>query len=136
MLLYDLVKIAGGLDVSDNTFDWGTYFDFCDERDDGEIDWYNEFAIEVAKRTEIVKVNKDWYSPCKFTEMIVANMDAFRKFFNEENREGYRPMDYENADDATTDDGFYEAYLAGLESLFIGNYCDSDYKKLTLLLRN
>jgi hypothetical protein len=62
-------------------------------------------------------------------------MDAFKKFFNEENREGYRPMDYENADDSTSDDGFYEAYLEGLESLLIGNYSEDDYEKLVLLLR-
>ena len=134
MLLSELIKLSGGLDISDNTFDWGAYIEFTDEPNE-EIDWYNEFCKEIAQRTEVVHINQDWYSPCKVSEMIVANMDAFKKFFNEENREGYRPMDYENADDSTSDDGFYEAYLQGLESLLVGNYAEEDYEKLVKLLR-
>ena len=133
MTLYEMMKLKGeGFDVSDNTWDWGTYIGYVEDEDD--LDYYDKFTLYLTKNVEIERYNDDWYSPCKVCEFIVAHQDAFRKFFNEENREGYRPMDYENGDDSTIDEGFYEAYMMGLESLLVGNYSESDYKKLYTLL--
>lgn len=132
MTLYELVNFAGGFDICDDDFDWGIYFDFSD----GSNDAYDQFMITIAKQIEVIKLKQDQYSPCKVADFIVKNLDAFKKFFNEENREGYRPMDYENADNNTVDEGFFEAYMQGMESLIAGNYTDDDYKKLLKLLSN
>lgn len=132
MTLFELIELSDGLDIGDNTWDWGIYFDFTKDSDDP----YDQCMEFMAKHIEVVKVNKDWYSPCKVCEFVVEYQKAFERFFNEENREGYRPKDYEKGNDPTVDEGFFEAYMAGVESLIAGNYCDSDYTKLLNYLSN
>ena len=68
-------------------------------------DWYEALMLLFALNITCTKIQKDWYSVCLVTKFIKENIDVFRDFFNENNREGYRPMDYENADDDTQDDG-------------------------------
>lgn len=126
MTLYEIISFSGGFDICDEDWDWGIYFDFTKDSNDS----YDKCMEFMAKNIEVIKLKKDWYSPCKVAEFIGNNLEAFKKFFNEENREGYRPMDYENADDRASDDGFFEAYMEGMESLIAGNYTDSDYEKL------
>ena len=52
MTLYELVKKDGGLDIGDNIYDWGNYFDFSDDN----CDDYDRCMVEMAKRIEVVKV--------------------------------------------------------------------------------
>lgn len=133
MTLYEIMKLKQeGFDIADTEWDWGTYVGFIDE--DQVEDAYDRFILYFIQNVEIERLNEDWYSPCKVAEFVVKHLNAFKKFFNEENREGYRPMDYEDADNSNEDEGFFEAYMCGIESLLCGNYCEDDYEKLYKLL--
>ena len=133
MKLQEMLQLKGdGFDISDDDWDWGTYIEAYSPED--VYDSYDRFMVYLAENIEIVKFNENWYSPCKVAQFIVEHQAAFRQFFNEENREGYRPKDYKEADDPTVDEGFYEVYLCGLESLMVGNYTEEDYSKLLKLL--
>lgn len=132
--LYQMIcHVGSGFDICDDEYDWGVYMD-CYKSWEECDDYYDRIILLFALNIRCVKYNDDWYSPCKVSEFIAENIKAFRQFFNEENREGYRPMDYENADDSHSDEGFYEAYMMPLESLIAGNYSEDDYEKLYKLL--
>lgn len=131
--LYDAVRRTDGLDICDSVYDWGIFV-YCEESLDKCNDWYDAFMYVFCVNVICEKQVSDWYSPCRVTEFVKENMKAFKKFFNKENREGYRPKDYENSDDPDVDEGFFEAYLEGMESLLAGNYCDRQYRDLIQLL--
>ena len=123
-----------GFDICDDVWDWGIYIGCARSFEECGDDWYEKCMLLFCLNIKCTKVQPKWYSICKVGEFIKENIDVFRTFFNEQNREGYRPSDYKNADDDTTDAGFYEAYMQPMESLIAGNYCDSDYKELYLKL--
>jgi len=127
--LYDAAMQTQGLDICDDTFDWGTFF-CCEENWEQCKDYYDKFMLLLALNIKCVTIRNDWYSPCLVKEFIMENISVFKKFFNENNREGYRPQDYENADDGDADEGFFEAYMEPMESLLVGNYSEDDYKEL------
>lgn len=143
--LYNAIMMTNGegFDICDDVWDWGIYFgcpksfEECESKDpDMEYDWYEALMLLFALNITCTKIQPKWYSVCLITQFIKDNIDVFRKFFNENNREGYRPMDYENAEDDTVDDGFYEAYMQPMESLIAGNYSYSDYEELYKALTN
>ena len=133
MPLYQVIQNYGDIDIGDNTYDWGVGFSCPDSWEECE-DYYDRFLLLLAINIECIHPQPDWYSTCLVSEFISKNIKAFRKFFNEENREGYRPMDYENSDDYTVDEGFYDSYLLPLEGLIVGNYAEEDYEKIYKLL--
>jgi hypothetical protein len=136
--LYEAIMFTNGegFDICDIDWDWGTYLGIekdwkgCADKETGKPDYYYAFMLFLAINIKCKEVRPKWYSPCYIGEFVKKNMNVLRDFFNKHNREGYRPMDYENADDDSKDDGFYEAYMLPLESMIEGNYCDSDYKEL------
>lgn len=132
--LYDMIQLAGGgFDIADEDWDWGVYMDCRDSWEECE-DYYDKLMLLMAEHIICLNYNSDWYSPCQVAKFITKHIEAFTKFFNEENREGYRPLDYAGSADAEKDDGFYEAYMMPLESLIAGNYSEDNYEKLYKLL--
>lgn len=123
-LLYDRVVEEGGdIDIGDIDWDWWTCFD-CHENWEETEDYYDKFMLLFALSVEIDEIDR--IDACKF---IMNNKEVLEEFFNEQNKVGYRPKDYDDPQ-PDTDDGFYEAYLMPLESLLIGNYSEEDYKWL------
>lgn len=139
--LYEaIIQVNGeGFDICDKDWDWGIYmgcerdFNHCKDSD-GNPDYYYACMLLFCLNIRCTKIRPEYYSVCRVSDFIKNNIDVFREFFNENNREGYRPMDYKNADDDNKDDGWYEAYMQPMESLIAGNYCQSDYEKLYLAL--
>ena len=129
--LFEVLSLTGkeGLDICDDIWDWGIYLGCERSFENCKDDYYDKCMLLFALNFTCTKVCETGYSTCLVSKFIHDNIDVFREFFNEENREGYRPMDYDNADDWESDDGFYEAYMQPMESLIAGNYTDSDYKK-------
>ena len=129
-------KEMDGCDICDNDWDWGIYLGFPEDVDSVEEckEPYDAFCLLLALNLKTKVVRPDWYTPCNVCEFIEENRKAFDKFMNEENREGYRPKDYEEPLKANEDDGYYEVYMATMENLIAGNYSDSDYEKLVKYL--
>lgn len=124
-----------GFDITDDIWDWGNYFETPRNFKECENDYYNLLMWHFANNIEIVKYQEDWYSICKVSEFIYKNIKAFNKFMNEENREGYRPNEYEEIESA--DDGLMvDIYLPTFENLINGNYSDDGYKKICEYLIN
>ena len=134
--LYEVIREVNqdGFDICDNDWDWGTYFG-CEMSWEKCRDFYEKCMLLFALNIKCIIFNDNWYSPCLVKEFIWENKEVFTKFFNEENKEDYRPMDYEGHElDPNVDDGFYEAYMEPMESLIEGNYSERQYKKLFEML--
>ena len=123
-----------GFDICDNVWDWGIYIGCPKSFEEAGDDWYDKCMLLFCLNIRCKKVQPKWYSICLVSQFIKENIEVFRTFFNERNREGFRPSDYKHADDDTEDAGFFEAYMEPMESLIAGNYSESDYKDLYLLL--
>lgn len=133
---YEACKFAGmdGADISDRDWDWGIFLGIPEAETIKECeDGYDRFCLLLALNLHCEGIVRDWYTPCDVCAFIEAHRKTFERFFNEENREGYRPMDY-NSPKATEDKGYYEAFMQPMESLIAGNYTDEDYEKLVNLL--
>ena len=118
-----------GFDIADDIWDWGNYFETPRNFKECKNDYYNLLMWHFANNIEIVKYQQDWYSICKVSEFIYKNIKAFNQFMNEENRDDYRPNEYEEIE--SVDDGLMvDIYLPTFENLINGNYSDDDYKKL------
>lgn len=132
--LYDVIcyNDGNGFDISDTYWDWGTYFE-CPLKWEDCHSYCDACMLLFALNIEFVKFKSDWFSPCKVTEFIENNREAFDRFLNEAYREGYRPCDGDrlNADE---DKGYYELYMDAMEQLLIGNFSESKYERLFQLL--
>lgn len=126
--LYEARLAAKGLDIADDTYDIGIYFD-CARSWKEAKDGYDKFMLLLGCNILVKKYNPDWYTVCYISEFMWDNRDIFDPFFNENNREGYRPMDYKDLN-PEKDSGFYEAYIQPFESLLSGGYSDEDYQTL------
>ena len=124
-----------GCDICDNDWDWGIYLGIPEAKsiEDCE-DAYDKFTLLLALNLKTKGLRSNWYTPCDVSGFIEEHREVFENFFNEENREGYRPMDYEGPLKADEDEGYYEAFMLPMESLIAGNYCDEDYERLVSLL--
>lgn len=126
-------------DISDTIYDFYTNMGISkDVKEDEEItkeNAYDHWCNLVAKHLVVDKIINDYAVCVKLTDYIWARREVFEKFMNEENREGYRPMDYDPEDINPEIDGvFYDVYLTTFECLVIGNYAESDYLKLYKML--
>ena len=133
--LIEVIQEQGCIDIAGNIFDWGIAFDCACQIKDIH-DGYDMFMYFIGREVNCLKFQPNWYSLCDVEKFIKKYISVFKKFFNEKNREGYRPMDYEDADNEERDLGFYEAYLQPLESLIAGNYIEDDYLELSKSLMN
>lgn len=123
------------IEVADK--DWEDFeVDFsCKDPDIEEFeDSYDSFMFLLASLTPVEEVYRDSQgeasgATCDFTAVLWRFKDVFEEFFNEHNREGYRPMDYPNCR-FDEDSGFAEAYLYPLEYLIVGGYIDECYQDL------
>lgn len=117
--------------------DWEDFsVDFsCKDPDTEEFeDSYDSFMFLLASLTPVEEVERDSQgevvgATCDFTAVLWKFKDVFEKFFNEHNREGYRPMDYPGCR-FDEDSGFAEAYLYPLEYLINGGYIEDCYEEL------
>lgn len=134
MQLYDAVKKYGYITIADVDWDIEIDFFFNDEQEEDDFPGHTKCLAEIAKRTKVESASPTGEVYCYLANMIIENKKAFKKFFNEKNRFGYRPKDFKNADDPDTDDGFFEAYLLGLETLINGGYNENDHNQLFELL--
>ena len=130
--LYEASQVTGGLDIADKDWDMGVYFE-CPKSWEEANDGYDKFMLLLGCNIRVEQFSEDWYTTCYIAEFMWENRDVFDKFFNENNRKGYRPMDYKDLD-PEADTGFYEAYMEPFESLLIGNYSDDDYMTLYKML--
>lgn len=119
-----------GADICDNDWDWGIFLSVPEAKTLDECeDAYDKFCLLLALNLRCKGINREWYTACDVCGFIEANRKVFEKFFNEENREGYRPMDYDNPQ-PDEDEGYFEAFMQPMESLIAGNYCESNYQRL------
>ena len=144
--LYEYLKLTGheDCDIGDEIWDLGTNLGYGGYDSFEEIDkafkdpndrWYFKLILLFCWNIKVVKPQPNWYTVCDVCGFIEANKEAWDQFLNEENREGYRPMDYKHLD-PNKDDGYFEVYMQSFEQLCIGNYSDRQYGKLFLLLLN
>lgn len=122
MTLYELVKKDGGLDIGDNIYDWGNYFDFSDN----DCDDYDRCMVEMAKRIEVVKVNHNWFTTCKITQFLLDNEDVITEFIDSFYDDEYKPQE-EIGEDS---EEFYDYYIDLFTSLINGGWSDNEYKWL------
>ena len=127
MTLYELVKEDGGLDIGDNIYDWGNYFDFSDDN----CDEYDRCMVVMAKEIEVIKVNPNWFSWCKITDYLEKHKDTFTEFMNTFYDDEYKPVEVENQSEE-----FYDYYIDLFASLINGGWSDNEYKWLTDRLEN
>ena len=121
MTLYELVKQDGGLDIGDNIYDWGNYFDFSEDGDD-----YDRCMVVMAKRIEVVNVNKNWFTTCKITEYLEKYKDTFTNFMNTFYDDEYKPQEEIEVES----EEFYDYYFDLFTSLINGGWSDREYKWL------
>ena len=116
-----------GCDIGDETWDFGTYFEFdSSSKDDG----YDFVMNYIAENLTINKYREDWYSPCEISEFIMNNKKFFDAFMKECNNEDYQPQEC-----GKDDEEFFDIYLSTFEGLVSGNYSDDDYFYLTKLIK-
>lgn len=116
-----------GFDIAADIFDWGVYFET--PQPNKAEDYYGKLMVFFAEHIEMKNYRKDWYSICEIEKFIMEYLEQFTKFMDEENKEDYRPSNYEPLKDIE-DYLMYDIYIPTLESLIVGNYSEQDYKKL------
>ena len=134
--LYEALRAANmdECDISDFDWDWGNCIVLPEAKSIEECeDAYEKFILLVALNLKTKAIER-WYTPCDVCGFIEENRAAFERFFNEENREGYRPKDYEGPLKPDEDEGYFEAFMLPLGSLLNGDYCEDNYEKLVNML--
>ena len=120
-----------GSDICDNDWDWGIFLSCPDESDIDELDEaYDKFCLILCLNLKCKGIVHNWYTPCDVAHFIEEHRKAFDRFMDEENKEGYRPKDYDKPLKWDEDGGYLEVYMGTMENLIAGNYCESDYAKL------
>lgn len=119
----------GGLDICDDTWDWGNYFEV-----DGESnDYYDKVMQFFAMNIEVLKYDPTWFTVCDVAGFILKHKSAFDAFMNEVNADDFKP--YNNEELCNVDDYvMFEVYIATFQELLNGNYSEDDYKKLYIEL--
>lgn len=130
--LYEACLLTNGLDIADRDWDMGIYFE-CGKTWNDAVDWYEKLMMIFGINIRVERMDTVGYTTCMIADFLWENRDVFDVFFNEHNRHGYRPKDYNNLD-PELDTGFFEAYMQPFESLLAGNYTDDDYKELYQML--
>lgn len=125
-----------GCDICDVDWDWGIYLGIPDgaKSIDSCEDGYDKFCFILCLNLKTKGIQPEWYTPCNVCGFIEEHRATFEEFFNEKNREGYRPSDYEGPLKPDEDKGYYEAFMEPMESLIAGNYSESDYDELVTML--
>lgn len=134
--LYELFDICSlnDTDIADNTYDFIVNFACHIKRGDCQ-DSYDKVMRYFATKIELDKfdVDRPTLAHCFINEFIKANLTAFNKFMEDNNREGYRVSDYDLVDEES--DLWYDIYFGTFNNLVIGNYSESQYKDLLALLQ-
>ena len=119
----------GGLDICDDIWDWGNYF----EVDGDSTDYYNKVMQFFAMGIEVLKYEPNWYTVCDVAGFILKNKVAFDNFMNEVNNDNFKPRNNEKL--CSVDDYvMFEVYIATFQELLNGNYSEDDYKLLYIEL--
>lgn len=127
---------GGGVDVGDVDWDWEAYFSCKNPDDESEefVDAYDSFMYLLGELTPVTRIradedSKSYFVIADFSGMLWNHREVFEKFFNEQNRVGYRPCDYPGCR-YDEDSGFYEAFMMPLTGLMAGVYAEEDYQEL------
>lgn len=122
MSVYEYLKnIEDDQDVADDTFDVIINMSNPDWRDLDEQDEYDKFCKIVEQEIPVIRKNGNFLI-ADILSFVENNRNLMVEFTEEHNREAYQMSFYEDRDDAN-----YVA-LQTLESMFIGNYSESEYK--------
>ena len=131
--LYELFTLCGitETDIADNTYDFAVNFS-CHLKKGQCHDNYDLLMRRFATQIECDKFDVDSTSMahCDIYGFIKKYLNQFNVFMNEYNRDGYRPIEYEDIDDET----FYDLYFETFQSLVVGNYSDEAYGRLLHLM--
>lgn len=119
-------KLDLNLDLADDTFDWCN----CYEINEIPKDNYDKCMLKFGEM-RCVDMNSG-YIICDICEYIDQHRKAFDKFMNEENKDCFKPMNYDRVE--VDEEEFFDLYLTTFESLLNGNYCEEDYEKLNKYL--
>lgn len=124
----------GGFDVGDVDWDWESYFSCKNPESEEFGDAYDSFMYLLGELTPVTRIrfdedNESYFVIADFSGMLWNHRKVFEKFFNEQNRPGYRPCDYPGCR-YDEDSGFYEAFMMPLASLMAGDYTEDDYQEL------
>lgn len=134
MQLYDLLKLCNdGFDVCDDVFDFGVYFPYIESEDDS----YDKLLNFIAKRVDVIKYQKDWFTICDFTSFIKKYQVVIDKFLNDEYYEEYTPeylCKKYNLKELTIESDselYYEVYIEDFfKRVVVGGYAEEEYKLL------
>ena len=132
--LKEVVELLGGLDIGDDVFDYGNYFEY----DLDLKDYYDKVLDFMANEIEFETYRKDWFSTCKITNFIEKYQEQFDEFLNEVYREEYTPKyicQKHNIEKIDVDDElFYDIYIEMFGSLINGGFSEKDYENLYKIL--
>lgn len=123
--LINFCKQGYGLDICDDTWDCGNYFEV-----DGESnDYYDKVMQFFAMNIEVLKYDPTWYTICDVSGFIWKNLNAFSRFMNAANNENFQPC-IQGVCESVDDYLMLDIYIATFQELINGNYCEEDYEKL------
>ena len=117
-------------DIGDDTYDWVNNFSCCMDKSKAKNP-YDKLMRYFATNIEVSNYKPKWYSNAYVSDFIKKHIDAFNKFMNENNIEGFRPCEYDDIDDET----WYDLYMNTFSNLINGNYSDEQYAELLKLLK-
>ena len=126
MTLYEAIKTYGGMDICDNVFDYGVYFDF----NEPALSPYDSCMQAMAQRIEFVSYKPTYYSPCKIADFISKNYLAL----NQLRREFLVDPEIKEASELQTIEDFYTNYIEMFNQLIYGSWPEKAYKRLVVLL--
>lgn len=118
------------LDIADNIWDWGNYFESeVNLLVEEDYDYYDKLMYLFAENIDVIKCNYDWYTVCDVSGFIWKNLNAFSKFMNAANNENFQPC-IQGVCESVDDYLMLDIYIATFQELINGNYCEEDYEKL------
>ena len=120
MKLYDFMKLTEtDWDTSDTEYDAGVTVCYIEEGKDN--DNYDKFCIELMKKVELEKQNRDVLI-VKWTELIQNNMEKFKEFTA---KHWYETCQYEDDENE-----FIYQWINEIHSYMAGNVSEDFYETL------
>lgn len=128
MTLYEAIKTYGGMDICDNVFDYGVYFDFNEK----PLSPYDSCMKAIAEKIEFVSYKPTYYSPCKIADFLSQHYKALDQL----KREFLVDPEIKEASELKTIEDFYTNYIDMFNQLVSGSWPEKAYKRLVVLLDN